>query len=79
LKVIPPCQLTGLEPIGAEQSVSWVYEGSTLLPFVALGRHRGREELSEPGGFVRLGATGGDTGSTLVMKGSRSVKSQDVV
>jgi hypothetical protein len=70
LKVVRPGQLTGLEPIGAEQLVSWVYEGSKLLPFVALGRHRGRAELSEPGGFVRLGATGGDTGSTLVMEAS---------
>lgn len=47
-----------------------VYAGSTPVPFVLFGRHRGRADLLEPCDFERRGATGDGMRSTLVMKGS---------
>jgi hypothetical protein len=47
-----------------------VYAGSTRSPPEVLGRQRSLADSLDSCGLDRLGATGDDTCSTLVMKGS---------
>ena len=47
-----------------------VYAGSTCLRSAVFGRHRGLADSLDSSGFARLGTTGDDMGSTLVMKSS---------
>jgi hypothetical protein len=56
--------------LGRRARDSGVYAGSTSLSFEVDGRHRLVGDFLDAGGFARLGPTGNDARSTLVMKGS---------
>jgi hypothetical protein len=58
-------------PLPARES-SGVYAGCTPLSLWVFGRHRGRARSLDSCAPARLGAPGGDTGSTLVMKSVRA-------